>query len=91
MELKSTFTVKVSSSYIPDGLRLLTESLEKHEFLSISEPSLKELLATESPSFSLTAAKIHCRIAVFVIGTCEQHRESTASGLSIAHSSSVSN
>lgn len=38
MEIKSTFTVKISSSFIPDGLSLLTKSLEKHEFLSTSEP-----------------------------------------------------
>lgn len=94
VEIKSTFTVKVSSSHIPDGLRIYTKSLEKHEFFSTSEPSWRELLAIESPSFSLACqysipnpSQSFC-ICYWHLGTAQ---ELAASGLSTAQSSSVSN
>lgn len=90
VEIKSTFTAKLSSLYIPDGLSFLTKNLEKHEFLSTSEPSLKELLATEIPSFSGTAAKIQwsCCFCYRRLCTAQGVR---ASGPSIAHGSAGSN
>lgn len=41
----------MSSSYITDGLSLLTRSLEKPEFFPVWESSWKELLAMQSPSW----------------------------------------